>query len=110
MKTVAWLCCFYGANALAAGWTPYSVIKEIQFGNSSIYVMLDTAYVSNINSCANWGGWFALYNGTFNLNSFDLAKSSAALAARMSDKLVKIYSASCNAGYNNLDAIQIKGD
>jgi hypothetical protein len=96
----------------APGWSPNSLVKDIQFGPSTVYVQLDPATVGNQNACTYAGGWYIIYNGTVSLNFFEQAKITAALAARTSGKLVKIYSGNCNtlASYNEITYIQIIQD
>lgn len=105
------LCVFslFSSVASAGGWTPYSEILNIQVGSSTVYVRLDPNVVSNINSCSNWGGWFAIYDGTYSMDDFDKTRTSVALAAQMAEKTISIYSGDCTSnGYNTFHNIQTK--
>lgn len=99
----------FASSVFAGSWTPYSEILDIQVGSSAVYVKLDSNIVSNINNCTNWGGWFAIYDGTYSMDDFDKTKTSVALASKMADKPIAIYSDGCtNNGYNALHNIQVR--
>ncbi len=96
--------------AWSAGWTAYSEVLEVEIHAIVIKVKLDSSVVSNINSCANFDGVFAIYNGTANFaNDFESARFSSILAALHSGKKVSVYSDACSwSNTNDLDKLKIE--
>lgn len=102
-------CTFVCSNAIyAAGWSPMSVVTLIEGSTTGGFICLDGAIPGmNVNACTN-PNCFYLYNSAAPTapTGWQNAMFAQALAAKMTNKQIRIYSAGCLSGYNsanNLD-------
>lgn len=115
-QRVLWLICLLGTSlaANAAGWTAFSPVKNIQLGSTVIWVDLDPALVTNVNSCNQ----YPAFPGRFQMNTAtdytraQMALYSSVLVAAAQKKSIRIYSNACSGGattgYNTMDSIEWK--